>query len=54
MPAYWCANFIHSGQNAQQTLIEVLCTYMVQQELQTGVHRKKVGEVNKKTQSKIP
>ena len=54
MPTQWRTNFINSGQNLHSTLIESLCTYMVQQESQTDVHRRKSRDGNKKTQNKQP
>ena len=53
MPLCWRTNFVNSGQIVQQVSIEVLRTYMVQQELQTDAHIKKVRETSKK-QSKTP
>ncbi len=48
MPVRWRTNFIDSGLNFASSSLETLCTYMVQQELQTDVHRKKNHESNKK------
>ena len=48
MPARWRTNFMNSGQNVNTTPLETLRTYMVQQEVQTDSHRKKVRENNQK------
>ena len=48
MPALWRTNFINSGQNIKTTSLDSLRTYMVQQEMQTDAHRKKVRDENKK------
>ena len=52
MPARWRTNFINSGQNIKSTSLDTLRTYMVQQEMQTDAHQKKVREENKKSQGK--
>ena len=50
--ARFVGELINSSQNIQKTTIDNLRTYMVQQELQTDTHRKKVREDNKKVQGR--
>ncbi len=45
----WRTNFINSGLNFASSSIEILRTYMVQQELQTDAHCKKNREGNKRS-----
>ena len=52
MPARWRTNFINSGQNVKTITLDNLRTYMVQQEIQTDIHMKKVRDDNKKLQGK--
>lgn len=51
MPTRWRTNFLNSGQSLMTTNMEVLRTYMVQQEQQTDAHRKKTRDVNRKSQN---
>ena len=48
MPVRWRTNFINSGQSLSTASIKALRTYMEQHEQQTGAHRKKVRDINKK------
>ena len=50
MPVRWHTNFINSGQTLQETDLDALRTYMVQQEMQTDAHRKKSRDQNKSKQ----
>ena len=54
MPNHWRTNFINSGQNVHQALLDELRTYIVAQESQTYAHCKKVRDPNKKNQNKKP
>ena len=49
MPNHQCLNFINFGQNIQDTDLDTLSTYMVQQESQTKyTQKKKARIINKK------
>ena len=50
MPLRWRTNFINSSQDLHESSLEVIKTYMIQQEYQTNAHWKKTHDANTRKQ----